>query len=169
MIYDSRESLAVIAASIRSACGDKRMVFTNGCFDILHAGHVDYLARARELGDLLVVGLNSDASVRSIKGNQRPVQGERDRAAVLVGLACVDHVVIFNEDTPFALIQAVMPDVLVKGGDWPVETIVGRELVEARGGQVISMPLLPGYSTTGIIDRILAVYHPDTPGGQGGI
>ncbi|WP_462323691.1 D-glycero-beta-D-manno-heptose 1-phosphate adenylyltransferase [Desulfoplanes sp.] len=132
----------------------KRMVFTNGCFDILHPGHVDYLARARELGEFLVVGLNSDGSVRRIKGDKRPVNQEMDRATVLAALACVDHVVIFNEDTPYRLIQAVMPDVLVKGGDWSVETIVGREIVEGKNGLVLSIPLLPGYSTTGIIERI---------------
>ncbi len=142
------------AATIRTSRPGKRIVFTNGCFDILHPGHVDYLARARDLGDLLVVGLNSDASVRRIKGTTRPVNPEHDRALVLGALACVDHVVIFSEDTPYRLIQAVLPDVLVKGGDWPVEKIVGRDIVEARGGRVLSIPLLPGYSTTRIIERI---------------
>jgi rfaE bifunctional protein nucleotidyltransferase chain/domain len=152
------------ARLIRSARPGKRIVFTNGCFDILHPGHVDYLARARDLGDLLVVGLNSDASVRRIKGKTRPVNQERDRALVLGALACVDHVIIFEEDTPYQLIQAVMPDILVKGGDWPVETIVGRDIVEAGGGQVLSIPLLPGYSTTRIIERICSLGRPDGRG-----
>ena len=133
------------------------LVFTNGCFDILHPGHVDYLQRARDLGERLVVGLNSDASVRRLKGPTRPVNDEASRALVLAALACVDHVVVFEEDTPYELIRAVAPDVLVKGGDWSVDRIVGRDLVEARGGRVLSIPLLPGHSTTSIIDRILAM------------
>ena len=133
------------------------LVFTNGCFDILHPGHVDYLQRARDLGERLVVGLNSDASVRRLKGPTRPVNDEASRALVLAALACVDHVVVFEEDTPYELIRAVAPDVLVKGGDWSVDRIVGRDLVEARGGRVLSIPLLPGHSTTAIIDRILAM------------
>ncbi len=141
-------------ASLGSSLTDKRIVFTNGCFDILHAGHVDYLIRARKLGDVLVVGLNSDASVQRLKGPARPVNKEQDRALVLSALACVDYVIIFEEDTPYFLIQAVRPNVLVKGGDWPVEKIVGRDIVEAGGGQTLSIPLLPGYSTTGIIERI---------------
>lgn len=145
------------ACLIRSTRPGKRLVFTNGCFDILHPGHVDYLARARDLGDLLVVGLNSDASVRRIKGKTRPVNPEGDRALVLGALACVDYIVIFEEDTPYQLIRTVMPDILVKGGDWPVEKIVGRDIVEAKGGQVLSIPLLPGYSTTRIIERICAL------------
>ena len=123
------------AASIRSNCAGKRLVFTNGCFDILHPGHVDYLARARELGDLLVVGLNSDASVRRIKGHKRPVNRESDRAMVLCGLACVDHVVIFEEDTPYALIRAVMPDVLVKGGTGPLRRLWGGTLWKRVAGR----------------------------------
>ncbi|GAB6111476.1 D-glycero-beta-D-manno-heptose 1-phosphate adenylyltransferase [Desulfomicrobium salsuginis] len=133
------------------------VVFTNGCFDILHPGHVDYLQRARDLGERLVVGLNSDASVRRLKGPTRPVNDEASRAMVLSALSCVDHVVIFEEDTPYELIRAVAPDILVKGGDWSVDRIVGRDLVEERGGRVLSIPLLPGHSTTGIIDRILAL------------
>ena len=133
------------------------VVFTNGCFDILHPGHVDYLQRARDLGERLVVGLNSDASVRRLKGPTRPVNDEASRAMVLAALACVDHVVVFEEDTPYELIRLVAPDVLVKGGDWSVDRIVGRDLVEARGGRVLSIPLLPGHSTTAIIDRILAI------------
>jgi len=133
-----------------------RVVFTNGCFDLLHPGHVDLLARARELGDLLVLGLNSDASVLGLKGPSRPVTPWQDRALVLAGLSCVDFVVGFDDPTPLALIEAVLPDVLVKGGDWAVEAIVGREAVEAAGGRVVSLALLPGYSTTGVIARIKA-------------
>lgn len=133
----------------------KKVVFTNGCFDILHPGHVDYLYRARSLGDYLVVGLNSDASVRRLKGPSRPVNDAQSRAMVLAGLECVDCVTIFEEDTPLELIVCVEPHVLVKGGDWAVDSIVGREFVEQRGGLVMSIPLLPGYSTTSIIDRIL--------------
>ncbi|HKK34004.1 MAG TPA: D-glycero-beta-D-manno-heptose 1-phosphate adenylyltransferase [Desulfomicrobiaceae bacterium] len=134
------------------------VVFTNGCFDILHAGHVDYLQRARALGDLLVVGMNSDDSVRRLKGECRPVNSEQDRAAVLAGLECVDRVVIFDEETPLELIRIIRPQVLVKGGDWPVERIVGREIVQGDGGRVLSLELLPGYSTTGIIKRILSMH-----------
>jgi rfaE bifunctional protein nucleotidyltransferase chain/domain len=133
-----------------------RVVFTNGCFDLLHPGHVDLLARAREMGDLLVLGLNSDASVLGLKGPSRPVTPWQDRALVLAGLSCVDFVVGFDDPTPLALIEAVLPDVLVKGGDWAVEAIVGREVVEAAGGSVVSLALLPGYSTTGVIARIKA-------------
>ncbi len=137
-----------------------KLVFTNGCFDILHPGHVDLLARARALGDGLILGLNSDASVRRIKGDvagpRRPVNPQAERAFVLAGLESVDFVVVFDEDTPLSLIQAVGPQVLVKGGDWPLDKIVGRDAVEAAGGTVVSLPLLPGYSTTGLIERLLA-------------
>ncbi len=136
-----------------------RMVFTNGCFDLLHPGHVDLLARARALGDGLVVGLNSDNSVRRIKkdakGPKRPLNSQAARSYVLAGLEAVDFVVIFDEDTPLELIRAVQPQVLVKGGDWTKDKIVGREAVEDAGGQVMSLPLLPGYSTSGLIERIL--------------
>ena len=132
----------------------KKIVFTNGCFDLLHPGHVDYLERAKALGDILVVGLNSDSSVRRLKGNARPINTEMDRARVLAGLSCVDFVIIFNEDTPYNLIKAVKPDVLVKGGDWPIDKIVGRDIVLARGGIVKSLNFLPGYSTTSLIDKI---------------
>jgi rfaE bifunctional protein nucleotidyltransferase chain/domain len=135
-----------------------RLVFTNGCYDILHPGHVDLLARARALGDGLILGLNSDASVRRIKGSlpgpPRPVNPQRERAFVLAGLASVDFVVVFDEDTPLELIRAVRPQVLVKGGDWGLERIVGRAEVEADGGTVVSLPLLPGYSTTALIERL---------------
>ncbi len=136
-----------------------RLVFTNGCFDLLHPGHVDLLARARALGDGLLVGLNSDASVRRIKkdakGPKRPLNSQAARSYVLAGLEAVDFVVIFEEDTPLELIRAVQPQVLIKGGDWVKDKIVGREVVEEAGGQVVSLPLLPGYSTTGLIARVL--------------
>lgn len=131
-----------------------KVVFTNGCFDILHVGHARYLKDARALGDLLVVGLNNDASVKRLKGPERPVQNESDRAELLSSLACVDYVVLFGEDTPQELIEQVAPDVLVKGGDWPVEKIVGHKFVLARGGEVKSLPFHPGHSTTSILERI---------------
>ncbi len=131
-----------------------KVVFTNGCFDIIHAGHVTYLSKARALGDCLVVGLNSDVSVKSIKGPDRPVNNERARAAVLSALACVDHVVLFQEDTPLDLIRCIRPDILVKGGDWAVGDIVGADVVRSSGGQVLTIPFEDGFSTTAIIDRI---------------
>jgi rfaE bifunctional protein nucleotidyltransferase chain/domain len=131
------------------------VVFTNGCFDLLHAGHADLLARAKALGDILVVGLNSDASVRRLKGPARPVTPLDQRAFVLACLASTDFITSFDEDTPLNLITAIRPDVLVKGGDWPPEAIVGRNVVLDRGGSVRSLPLLPDISTTAIIARIL--------------
>ncbi|MFM8569630.1 MAG: D-glycero-beta-D-manno-heptose 1-phosphate adenylyltransferase [Candidatus Kapaibacterium sp.] len=132
---------------------DLRIVFTNGCFDILHAGHADYLARARAHGDLLVVGLNSDSSVRRLKGASRPVNTERERALVLDALRVVDMVVVFDEDTPLELIQEVRPDVLVKGGDYTEETVVGAEFVRSRGGDVALIPFVHETSTSSIISR----------------
>jgi len=131
-----------------------KTVFTNGCFDLLHRGHVDYLMRCKRLGGTLVVGINTDASVRRIKGATRPVTGEQDRAYVLASLECVDYVVLFDEDDPLQLIQSLQPDVLVKGGDWAPDMIVGRDVVRARGGSVYSLHLLQGYSTSGLIQRI---------------
>jgi D-beta-D-heptose 7-phosphate kinase/D-beta-D-heptose 1-phosphate adenosyltransferase len=130
------------------------IVFTNGVFDLLHRGHVEYLAEARALGDRLVVGLNSDASVRRLKGAARPIVAAADRAAVLRALACVDLVAEFEEDTPERLIHAVRPGVLVKGGDWEVARIVGREFVESLGGRVLSIPMREGYSTSALVRRI---------------
>lgn len=130
------------------------LCFTNGCFDLIHPGHVQYLADARALGDFLVVGLNSDASVARLKGPGRPLQDEAARAAVLLGLRSVDAVVRFDEDTPLELIRALQPDVLVKGGDYTPETVVGRELVESRGGRLALIPFLPGHSTSRIEQRI---------------
>jgi rfaE bifunctional protein nucleotidyltransferase chain/domain len=130
------------------------LVFTNGCFELLHAGHVDYLERARSLGDALVVGVNSDASAKRLaKGTGRPIVGESDRALVVAALQSVDGVCVFDEDTPEALIRAVLPDVLVKGADYTLEQVVGREVVRDRGGRVELLPLLEGRSTTGLIER----------------
>ncbi|GBD27365.1 Bifunctional protein HldE [bacterium HR30] len=133
----------------------KRIVFTNGCFDLLHPGHVRYLRAARELGDVLVVAINSDASVRRIKGPKRPLVPAQDRAELLAALEMVDYVTIFDEDTPLDLIEKIAPDVLVKGGDWPPDTIVGASVVQARGGVVRSVPYAAGYSTSGLVKRIL--------------
>ena len=130
------------------------LCFTNGCFDLLHPGHIQYLEDVRALGDFLVVGLNSDASVARLKGPGRPLQDERARAQVLCGLRSVDAVVRFDQDTPLELITALQPDILAKGGDYTPETVVGREVVEARGGRVVLIPFLPGHSTTAIVERI---------------
>jgi D-beta-D-heptose 7-phosphate kinase/D-beta-D-heptose 1-phosphate adenosyltransferase len=131
-----------------------RVVFTNGVFDILHPGHVDVLCRARERGDVLVVGVNSDASVRRLKGPARPLYGAAARACVVAALEAVDAVVIFDDDTPLELVRALEPDVIVKGGDYTVDSVVGAREVLARGGEVIIVPLTPGYSTTLIVDRL---------------
>ena len=132
----------------------RRIVFTNGCFDLLHPGHIGSLEQARALGDALIVGLNSDTSVRQLKGAGRPVLPERERAEILAGLECVDAVVIFDDLTPREVIARLLPDVLVKGGDWPGNQIVGREEVEAAGGRVVSIPVVPGHSTTEILRKI---------------
>jgi D-beta-D-heptose 7-phosphate kinase/D-beta-D-heptose 1-phosphate adenosyltransferase len=129
-------------------------VFTNGCFDLLHPGHIRYLEKARAEGDLLVVALNSDASIRRIKGPERPIQNEDERSEVIAGLQCVDFVTLFDEETPYEVIEELLPDVLVKGGDWPIDQIVGRETVEARGGKVISIAFETGHSTSNVIKRI---------------
>lgn len=133
-----------------------RIVFTNGVFDLLHRGHAEYLEEARALGDRLVVGINTDASVRRLKGPSRPIVGEGDRAALVRALACVDLVVLFDDDTPLRLIEAVQPDVLVKGGDYALADIVGRECVEARGGVVTTIRLREGLSTSELVRRIRA-------------
>jgi rfaE bifunctional protein nucleotidyltransferase chain/domain len=134
----------------------KRVVFTNGVFDLLHPGHVRYLTAARRLGDALVVGLNGDQSVRTNKGADRPITPELERAEILSALSCIDAVVIFNQPTPHALIAALKPDILVKGADWAEDAIVGRDIVEARGGRVVRVPVEPGYSTSAIVQRIRA-------------
>jgi rfaE bifunctional protein nucleotidyltransferase chain/domain len=133
---------------------DETVVFTNGCFDILHRGHVAYLFAARALGDRLVIGVNTDASVRRLKGPDRPVVQEHDRAFVLAGLGCVDAVTLFDEDTPAQLIAALLPDVLVKGGDYAPDTVVGRQHVEAAGGRVVIIPFVEGRSTSSLLHRI---------------
>jgi D-beta-D-heptose 7-phosphate kinase/D-beta-D-heptose 1-phosphate adenosyltransferase len=142
---------------ILRAAGTK-IVFTNGCFDLIHTGHTRYLAKARSFGDILIVAVNSDASVRRIKGEKRPVNPEAERAEVLAALGSVDFVVIFDEPDPHKIISELQPDVLVKGGDWPVEKMIGRDIVEARGGKVISVPYIEGASTTGIIEKIVKTY-----------
>jgi len=138
----------------------RQVVFTNGCFDLIHQGHVRYLAQARGLGDALVVGLNSDDSIRRIKGDKRPIMPEPERAEVIASLECVDLVTIFSEDDPKALIAAIKPKILVKGADWPKEKVVGREIVEALGGEVRNIPLVEGCSTTSIIETIVNRFSP---------
>jgi len=136
----------------------KKIVFTNGCFDFIHTGHTRYLAKARSFGDLLVVAVNSDSSVRMIKGEKRPINTQAERAENLAALESVDFVTIFDEPDPHNIISELQPDVLVKGGDWPVEKIIGRDVVEARGGQVFSVGYIEGASTTGIIEKIVRKY-----------
>jgi rfaE bifunctional protein nucleotidyltransferase chain/domain len=131
------------------------LVFTNGCFDLLHPGHVRYLKQARALGDALVVALNSDASIRALKGSNRPILNQQERAEIIAALESVNYVVVFDDQTPRSLIAALVPDVLVKGGDWEIDQIVGRDEVEAAGGKVLSLPYVEGSSTTDIIGRIL--------------
>jgi D-glycero-beta-D-manno-heptose 1-phosphate adenylyltransferase len=147
-----RADAVTLVERLRSA--GKTIVFTNGVFDLLHPGHVRYLHQARALGDALIVGVNSDRSVRTNKGPGRPVTPERERAEILAALACVDAAVIFDEDTPHELIAALQPDVLVKGADWAANAIVGRDIVEARGGKVVRVTIEPGYSTTKILEKI---------------
>lgn len=141
-----------VVAQIRAEGGT--VVFTNGVFDLLHPGHVRYLQAARACGDALVVGVNSDRSVRANKGPSRPIVPEAERAELLAALACVDAVTIFDEDTPHRLIEQLQPDVLVKGADWPADQIIGRDVVEARGGRVVRVPVEPGHSTSGLVERI---------------
>jgi D-glycero-beta-D-manno-heptose 1-phosphate adenylyltransferase len=156
-IVSQEELLQFVGREVR---GSRRIVFTNGCFDLLHPGHIRLLEDARSLGDALVVGLNSDASVRRVKGDSRPVIPEQERAEILGALASVDFVVIFDEATPREVIARLLPDVLVKGADWGADEIVGRAEVEGAGGKVVSIPLQPGYSTTAILQKIIAA----TPG-----
>ena len=144
--------------AVHKAAG-KQIVFTNGCFDILHAGHVRYLTAARAEGDILVVGLNSDASVRVIKGRKRPLVSETHRAEVLAGLGCVDYVAIFDAPDPYRLIQTLMPDVLVKGSDWAEIDIIGADIVKKNGGRVIRVDLLPNVSTSKIIEKIIKTFN----------
>jgi D-beta-D-heptose 7-phosphate kinase/D-beta-D-heptose 1-phosphate adenosyltransferase len=153
-----REALIRERARLRGE--GRRVVFTNGCFDLLHPGHVRYLREARSLGDVLVVALNSDASVRAIKGRGRPILNQDERSEVLAALESVDYVTVFDEETPRELIASLLPDVLVKGGDWAVDAIVGREEVEAAGGRVLSLPYLEGASTSEIVKRLRRVHEP---------
>ena len=152
-----REALKETVRSLKE--GGNKIVFTNGCFELLHIGHVQYLQAARAEGDVLVVGMNSDHSVRQIKGPRRPVVPENERAEVLASLACVDFVSLFDEPDPLAIISSLLPDVLVKGADWAEDAIVGRDIVEAHGGRVVRISLTQGASTTSIIEKILASYR----------
>ncbi len=161
MLYHNKLSKKIVAANdISRALNlerfyDKKIVFTNGCFDILHRGHVEYLSKARDLGNVLVLGLNTDASVkRQNKSPERPVNNQETRATIIAALECVDYVVLFDEDTPLELIKLVQPDVLAKGADYKPEDIVGYDIVKARGGQTITIPLTEGFSTTGLIDKL---------------
>jgi cytidyltransferase-related domain len=154
MIVELKEFLELL----EKVRGKKKIVFTNGCFDILHAGHADYLNKAKSLGDILVVGINSDASVRRIKGEKRPILPQQMRAYLLDNLKPVDYVVIFEEDTPLELIKAIKPDVLVKGADWDLERIVGADFVLSYGGRVERIPLSFDISTSKVIERILGLY-----------
>jgi rfaE bifunctional protein nucleotidyltransferase chain/domain len=150
------EELRSLLAILRAA--GKKIVFTNGCFDLIHTGHTRYLTIARSFGDLLVVAVNSDASVRTIKGEKRPINSQQERAETLAALEAVDFVTVFDEPDPYKVISALQPDVLVKGGDWPIEKIIGGDIVQARGGTVVNVPYVEGASTTGIIEKILMKY-----------
>ncbi|NQT47046.1 MAG: D-glycero-beta-D-manno-heptose 1-phosphate adenylyltransferase [Candidatus Omnitrophica bacterium] len=149
------KDISGLKVAIKKARLDKkRIVFTNGCFDILHKGHIQLLTQAKEKGDLLIVAVNSDSSIRRIKGRKRPLTKEGDRTEVLAALEMVDNVVLFNEETPAAIIREVSPDILVKGGDWKEEEIVGADFVKSKGGEVYSLPYLKGYSTSSLITKI---------------
>jgi D-beta-D-heptose 7-phosphate kinase/D-beta-D-heptose 1-phosphate adenosyltransferase len=143
-----------VALADRARAAGQKVVFTNGVFDLLHPGHVRYLQHARSLGDVLIVGINSDRSVRAVKGSGRPITPEQERAEILASLDCVDAVAIFDEETPFEIISAIQPDVLVKGADWAENAIVGRDIVEARGGRVVRATIEDGYSTSAIVAKI---------------
>jgi len=148
----------------RARADGRTIVFTNGVFDLLHPGHVRYLRQARALGDLLIVGINSDRSVRSNKGPERPIMPEQERAEIVAALSSVSAVVVFDADTPHNVIAAIVPHILVKGADWPANGIVGRDIVEARGGKVVRMHLEAGYSTTAIIERVRVRTRPRQAG-----
>jgi D-beta-D-heptose 7-phosphate kinase/D-beta-D-heptose 1-phosphate adenosyltransferase len=156
----ARRELLKIIKDLRTK--GKRIVFTNGCFDLLHIGHVRYLEKAKALGDVLVVGVNSDASVRKLKGPKRPVLPVEERAGVLSGLGCVDYITIFSEIDPLKLITSLRPDVLIKGGDWTKEQTVGKEVVERSGGEVVILPFVKGSSTSNLIHTILRRYEKRT-------
>ena len=150
-MYTRADAVSLVS---RLRAAGKTIVFTNGVFDLMHPGHLRYLRAARALGDALIVGVNSDRSTRANKGPERPITPQDERSEVLAALACVDGTVIFDEETPHDLIAALQPDVLVKGADWAEDAIVGRDIVEARGGRVVRMNIEPGYSTTRIVERI---------------
>lgn len=155
-----REELLRIIRDLKAK--GKRIVFTNGCFDLLHIGHVRYLEKARALGDVLVVGVNSDSSVRRLKGPERPILPEEERTEILSSLGCVNYVTIFHEPDPLKLITSLQPNVLVKGGDWTKEQTVGKEIVERSGGEVVIIPFLQGTSTSNLIETILKRYEKRT-------
>lgn len=155
-----RQELSQIVESLKQE--GKRIVFTNGCFDLLHLGHVRYLEKAKSLGDILVVGVNSDRSVRELKGPNRPILPAEERAEILSGLGCVDYVTIFDEVDPLELISSLLPHILVKGGDWTRETTVGRDVVERAGGKVVILPFVKGISTSNLINTILKRYEKRT-------
>jgi len=155
-----REDLQKIIKDLKKR--GKRIVFTNGCFDLLHLGHIRYLEKAKSFGDILVVGVNSDRSVQSLKGSERPIIPEEERAEILSGLGCVDYITIFEELTPLELIYSLQPHILVKGGDWTKETTVGREVVERSGGEVVILPFVEGASTSNLIETILKRYEKRT-------
>jgi len=144
---------------VRARLLGKKIVFTNGCFDLLHLGHIDYLTRAADLGDCLIIGVNSDISIRKIKGNNRPIQDEQTRALLIASLTFVKNVVLFDEETPYELLNIIQPDVLVKGGDYSdITKIVGYDIVTKKGGKVVSLPFVEGYSTTSIIEKIKSLH-----------
>jgi rfaE bifunctional protein nucleotidyltransferase chain/domain len=155
----SPDELLALCATLRQA--GARVVFTNGCFDLLHVGHVRYLETARELGDVLVVAINSDASVRSIKGTLRPLVTQEERSEVVAALECVGYVVVFDDPDPLTTIRLLRPDILAKGADWPLDKIIGADVVQHYGGQVVRVPLVPLASTTSMVERILARYRED--------
>lgn len=155
-----KETLLRIIQDLKT--NKKRIVFTNGCFDLLHVGHIRYLEEAKALGDILVVGVNSDDSVRRLKGPGRPILPQEERIEILSGLGCVDYIIVFDESTPMELISSLQPQILVKGGDWTKETIVGREVVERSGGKVVILPFVEGTSTSNLIETILKRYEKRT-------
>ncbi|HWP24178.1 MAG TPA: D-glycero-beta-D-manno-heptose 1-phosphate adenylyltransferase [Candidatus Binatia bacterium] len=149
-----KSAAEVVAVAAEARRRGKRVVFTNGCFDVLHRGHVHLLRQARALGDLLIVGLNSDRSITAIKGPGRPIMDETSRVELIAAMEMVDYLVVFDEADPYKLIEAIKPDVLAKGGDWPMDQVVGADVVEKSGGRVVLIPYLEGFSTTKIIERI---------------
>ncbi|MFA7288693.1 MAG: D-glycero-beta-D-manno-heptose 1-phosphate adenylyltransferase [Melioribacteraceae bacterium] len=151
------DELAAIRTLLKTE--NKKVVFTNGCFDILHAGHVDYIEKAKEMGDILIVALNSDSSVKKIKGEKRPIVPENERAFIIASLKSVDFVILFDEDTPYELIKALVPDILVKGDDWSIENVVGKDIVEKNGGEVKTIKFVNFQSTTNIIKIIQERYN----------